>query len=53
MDEESLVDYYRRKLLERYAECMSRDIRVKIADLLRTANEETLAEIIQLLESKK
>lgn len=53
MDDDWLVDYYRQKLLERYTACVNRDSRLKISDMLRTANEETLAEIIQLLESKK
>lgn len=50
MDDKGLVEYYKRKLLERYAECAHRDTRIKISELLKTANTETMTEIIQLLE---
>ena len=53
MESESLVDFYRRKILERYTACINRDTHQKIADLLRSADEETLAAIVRLLESKK
>lgn len=53
MDDKVLVEYYRRKLLERYAVCVNRDSRQKIAELLRSADEETLTDIIRYIESKK
>lgn len=53
MDDDWLVDYYRRKLLERYTACVNRDSRLKIADMLRTADVETLDTVIQFLELKK
>lgn len=53
MDDDWLVDYYRQKLLERYTACVNRDSRLKISDMLRTVDVETLDTIIQFLELKK
>ena len=53
VEKEGLVEYYRQKLLERYAAYANRDVVQRIMDLLRSADADTLAIILNLLQSKK
>ena len=53
MGNEGLVEYYRRKLLERYAAYINRDSCKKIEELLRSADADMIAAILNLLQSKK
>lgn len=50
MEYDQLVDYYREKLLERYRNIMREPERQKTAELLQTADSETLRKVLELLE---
>lgn len=49
MEYSELVDYYRRKLLERYKDALVRPELQQINERLQTADAETLHEVLQLL----
>ena len=49
MEYSELVDYYRKKLLERYKEALARPELQTISKKLQTADAETLHEVLQLL----
>ena len=50
MEYDQLVDYYRERLLERYHDIMQQPERQKTAELLQTADSETLRKVLELLE---
>lgn len=50
MEYDQLVDYYRNKLLERYETLLRQPERQKTAELLQTADSETLRKVLELLE---
>ena len=45
-----LVEYYRRRLQERYRQCTEQPERRKALELIHRADEETLRKVIDLLE---
>ena len=49
---DELVEYYRRKLMERYVAYTNRDLVQRIIYLLSSADPDTLAVILGLLQSK-
>lgn len=44
-----LVEYYRRRLQERYRQCTERPEKRKALELIQRADEETLGKVIDLL----
>lgn len=50
MENEDLVAYYKRKLLERYTQLMSQPEREKALELLRGADDETVRRVLEMLE---
>ena len=53
MEYSELVEYYRRRLQERYRQCTERPEKRKALELIRRADEETVGKVIDLLEQKK
>ena len=53
MEYDELVNYYRRRLLERYRECLNRPEWEATLERLRYADEETRRKVMELLNDKK
>ena len=53
MEFDELVDFYRRRLLDRYRECISRSEWDTMIEQLRHTDENTRRKILELLTVKK
>lgn len=53
MEHSELVEYYRRRLQERYRQCTEKPERRKALELIQRADEETLGKVIDLLTEKE
>lgn len=53
MEYSELVEYYRRRLQERYRQCNEQPERRKALELIQRADEETVGKVIDLLEEKQ
>lgn len=49
---DSLVELYRHKLKERYEKCSQRPDVIQAIELIRSADDETVKKVIDLLEVK-
>ena len=53
MEYDELVEFYRRRLLDRYRECVGRSEWDMMMERLRDADEETRRKVMELLNVKK
>lgn len=53
MEYSELVEYYRRRLQERYRQCTERPEKRKALELINRADKETVEKVIDLLTEKQ